>query len=166
MLARALHVKAAANGSQLAATRSAQYDGAALHAAEVERDAKRQAQLALNRRKFIDGPVLTLTFRKMNVQFDPRNLQPLGDAGTVYPTIRISDEWGVIEGKNGALMKPDWSALVVVGAASVDHRQYRDGRRMDAHAQARMEDRPRCARRRPEARVAGLTAARGAQFAR
>ena len=117
MLARALHVKAAANGSQLAATRSAQYDGAALHAAEVERDAKRQAQLALNRRKFIEGPVLTLTFRKMNVQFDPRNLQPLGDAGTVYPTIRISDEWGVIEGKNGALMKPDWSALVVVAPA-------------------------------------------------
>jgi len=110
-------VKAAANGSQLAATRSAQYDGAALHAAEVERDAKRQAQLALNRRKFIDGPVLTLTFRKMNVQFDPRNLQPLGDAGTVYPTIRISDEWGVIEGKNGALMKPDWSALVVSAPA-------------------------------------------------
>jgi len=117
MLARALHVKAAANGSQLAATRSAQYDGAALRAAEVERDAKRQAQLALNRRKFIDGPVLTLTFRKMNVQFDPRNLQPLGDAGTVYPTIRISDEWGVIEGKNGALMKPDWSALVVSAPA-------------------------------------------------
>ena len=49
----------------------------------------------------------------MNVQFNPNNLQPLGDAGTVYPTIRITDAWGVIEGKNGALMKPDWSALVV-----------------------------------------------------
>jgi hypothetical protein len=117
MLRRALHV-AATNGETLAAARGARYDGATLHAAEVDRDAKRQQLLALNRAKFVTGPVLTLTFRKMNVQFDPRNLQPLGDAGTVYPTIRVSDEWGVIEGKNGALMKPDWSALVVAAPSS------------------------------------------------
>jgi hypothetical protein len=113
MLARALHVAPSANGEQLAAKRAAQYDGAALHAAEAERETKRQQLLALNRAKFVDGPVLTLKFRHMNVQFNPSTLEPLGDAGTVYPTIRVSDEWGVIEGKNGALMKPDWSALVV-----------------------------------------------------
>ena len=78
---------------------------------------KRQ-QLALNRRKFVDGPVLTLGFRHMNVQFNPQNLEPLSDAGTVYPTIRVTDDWGVIEGKSGALMKPDWSALVVPAPAS------------------------------------------------
>jgi hypothetical protein len=117
MLGRALHVRAAGSDSLLVAKRAKSYDGAALHAAEADRDAKRRVQLALNRRKFIDGPVLTLRFRKMNVQFNPNTLQPLGDAGTVYPTIRISDEWGVIEGKNGALMKPDWSALVVSAPA-------------------------------------------------
>jgi hypothetical protein len=110
MLGRALHVSAGA-------TRAQSYDGAALRAAEADRDAKRREQLAANHRKFVDGPVLTLQFRKMNVQFNPSNLQPLGDAGTVYPTIRITDEWGVIEGKNGALMKPDWSALVVSAPA-------------------------------------------------
>jgi hypothetical protein len=52
------------------------------------------------------------------VQFNPSNLQPLGDAVTVYPTIRVSDDWGVIEGTNGALMKPDWSALVVAAPSS------------------------------------------------
>ena len=61
--------------------------------------------------------MLTLRFRKMNVQFNPTTLQPLGDAGTVYPTIRVTDEWGVIEGTNGALMKPDWSALIVTAPA-------------------------------------------------
>ncbi len=118
MLRRGLHVAAAASGETLAAQRAAKYDAATLHAAEVDRDAKRQQLLAQNRAKFVSGPVLTLKFRKMNVQFDPRNLQPLGDAGTVYPTIRVSDEWGVIEGKNGALMKPDWSALVVAAPSS------------------------------------------------
>jgi hypothetical protein len=118
MLSRALRVAMAGNSQQLASERAAKYDGAALHAAEVDRDTKRQQLLAVNRGKFVDGPVLTLKFLKMNVQFDPRNLQPLGDAGTVYPTIRISDQWGVIEGKNGALMKPDWSALVVAAPSS------------------------------------------------
>ena len=118
ILGRALHVAGSGSMEQLAAERAAKYDGATLHAAEVDRDARRQQLLALNRAKFVSGPILTLKFRKMNVQFDPRNLQPLGDAGTVYPTIRVSDEWGVIEGKNGALMKPDWSALVVAAPSS------------------------------------------------
>jgi hypothetical protein len=117
MLGRALRVKPRENDERLAA-RAAKYDGAALHAAEVDRDAKRQQQLARNRRKFVDGPVLTLVFRHMNVQFNPQNLQPLGDAGTVYPTIRVTDDWGVIEGTSGALMRPDWSALVVPAPAS------------------------------------------------
>jgi hypothetical protein len=117
MLGRALHITARGS-EQLAAARAAKYDGSALHAAEAERDAGRQQMLAVNRGKFVDGPVLTLAFRHMNVQFNPQNLQPLGDAGTVYPTIRVTDDWGVIEGKNGALMKPDWSALVVPAPTS------------------------------------------------
>lgn len=118
MLGRALHVKAGRSGELLAASRVAKYDGGALRATEAERDAKRQQVLAANRERFVVGPVLTLSFRHMNVQFNPQNLQPLGDAGTVYPTIRVTDDWGVIEGKNGALMKPDWSALVVPAPAS------------------------------------------------
>ena len=117
MLARALHVSAAASDSLLVAKRAQSYDGAALYAAEAERDGKRREQFALNRRKFIDGSVLTLPFRKMKVQFDPTTLQPFGAAGTVYPVIRIADAWGVIEGKNGALVKSDWSALVVTAPA-------------------------------------------------
>jgi hypothetical protein len=118
MLSRALKFTPPPNSEGLVAARAAHYDGATLRAAEFDRDTKRQAQLALNRRKFIDGPVLTLKFEKMNVQFNPSTLQPLGDAGTVYPTIRVTDEWGAIEGKNGALMKPDWSALVVTAPSS------------------------------------------------
>ena len=76
-----------------------EYDGATLRAAETERETKRQQIVAGYRARFIDGPVLTLQFRHMHVQFDPRNLQPLGDAGTVYPNLRISDDWGILEAK-------------------------------------------------------------------
>jgi len=114
LLESALHLHLPANLQQAAELQATLYDGATLRAAEVERDAKRQQILAQNRAKFVDGPILTLPFRKMSVQFNPRNLQPLEKAGTVYPTMRITDEWGILEASNGALMKSDWSAVIVV----------------------------------------------------
>jgi hypothetical protein len=117
-LRQVLRISLPSELSAAVAARAASYDGATLRASEVERDRKRQQLLALYRGKFVDGHKLTLHFRHMNVQFDPRNLQPLGDAGTVYPTLHISDDWGIIDAKNGALMKPDWSALVVSAPSS------------------------------------------------
>ena len=94
------------------------YDGAVLRGAETEREQARQAQLARNRQRFVDGPVLVLDLQDMKVQFDPRTLEPLGGIGMVYPTLRITDEWGVLEVDDGALMRSDWSA-VIVGAPEV-----------------------------------------------
>jgi hypothetical protein len=114
LLQTALHLALPENLPLAAERRAKQYDGATLRTAETERDARRRRIAASYQAKFIDGPVLTLQFRNMHVQFDPRNLQPLGDAGTVYPNLRITDDWGVLDAQNGALMKPDWSAVVVV----------------------------------------------------
>ena len=49
----------------------------------------------------------------MSVQFDPRTLQPLDDLGTVYPEIRISDVWGILEASKGALVKGEWGSIVI-----------------------------------------------------
>jgi hypothetical protein len=114
LLGNALHLTLPANLQQAAEQQATLYDGSALRSAELERDRKRQEVLALYRARFVDGPVLTLPFQRMQVQFDPRNLQPLENAGTVYPTMRITDEWGILEATNGALMKSDWSAVIVV----------------------------------------------------
>jgi hypothetical protein len=119
LLGSALHFHLPANLQQAVEQQAALYDGAALRATEVERDRKRQQILAQYRAKFVEGPILTLPFRKMQVQFNPSNLQPLENAGTVYPTMRITDEWGILEATNGALMKPDWSAVIVVAPAEI-----------------------------------------------
>jgi hypothetical protein len=118
LLRRSLRVTPPVNLRHAAEQRAAQYGGPTLLTAERAREIERQKVLARYRAAFIDGPVLTLHFRHMNVQFNPRNLQPLGDAGTVYPTMRISDDWGVLDAKNGALMKSDWSAVIVSAPAS------------------------------------------------
>jgi len=113
LLQKALSVELPANLQTAATDRPQDYDGKILWASETEREAARQKIIASYRTKFIDGPVLILPLRHMSVQFDPRSLQPLGNAGTVYPSMRITDDWGILEARNGALMKPDWSAVIV-----------------------------------------------------
>ena len=113
LLAAALHIHLPGDLQQTAEQQAALYDGAVLRASELERDRKRQQILAQYRAKFVEGPILTLPFKNMHVQFDPRNLQPLENAGTVYPNMRITDDWGILTATNGALMKSDWSAVIV-----------------------------------------------------
>jgi len=119
MLGTALNITLPANLDQASNNRAATYDWAALKSAETARDARRQQLIAKYKAKFADGPTLTLPCRHISVQFDPRNLQPLGEAGIVYPNMRITDEWGIIEVTNGALMKADWSAVIVSAPSTV-----------------------------------------------
>jgi hypothetical protein len=99
--------------------RAAAYDGASLRAAEVEREAKRQALLASLRARLVDGPVLHIPARKISYEFNPRALQPLDDLGTVYPHIRLTGAFGVLEADKGALLNKDHSE-VTVSAAGAD----------------------------------------------
>jgi hypothetical protein len=54
----------------------------------------------------VDGPVLVLPLTKANFQFNPQTLVALDDTGTIYPTLRLTDDWGdlVVE-RNGALVQ-------------------------------------------------------------
>jgi hypothetical protein len=93
--------------------RAAAHAGPALYAAEVERDRKRQAMLAAFRARLVEGPVLHIPMHKANYEFNPRALQPLGDAGTVYPHIHVSGAFGILEADSGALMSKDGSDLAL-----------------------------------------------------
>lgn len=101
-------IKVPANIKQEAEKRAFKYRGAELRAAETERDAKRRKQLAVYRAKLIDGPLLILSFgAEASYSFDPNNVESLDDIGTVYPTMRVSDTWGILEVTSGALMIHD-----------------------------------------------------------
>jgi hypothetical protein len=49
----------------------------------------------------------------MNVSFDPGNLIPLENYGTVYPNLRITDNWGILTVEGGALLSSDWTKVIV-----------------------------------------------------
>ncbi|UGB44272.1 hypothetical protein LQ772_09660 [Frateuria edaphi] len=115
MLAEALHVdmRATPDVGKLAA----RYGGPALLASEHARAEARARQAAKYTAQLVTGPVLKLPLKHMKVQFNPSNLMPLGDAGTVYPTMQVIDDWGSITVDGGALMAPDWTLLTVAAPA-------------------------------------------------
>ena len=113
LLEEALGATVPADLQATAAARAQAYGGTALFAAETGREEQRQKKLAAYRAKFVDGQVLVLPLTHMHIQFDPRNLQPFEDRGTVYPNLNITDDWGTLEVKNGALLRSDWHAVTV-----------------------------------------------------
>jgi hypothetical protein len=102
-----------------AVARAKHYGEAELRLIETERAAANEAVRKAYRAKLVDGPVLVLPNlgQHFNVSFDPRELVPLDAAGTVYPTITVSDEWGSLSVKEGALLSPDWQRIAVSAPA-------------------------------------------------
>jgi hypothetical protein len=45
------------------------------------------------------------------MSFDPRNILPIEDKGTLYQSIRVTDNWGILNVENGALLSPDWNMV-------------------------------------------------------
>ena len=95
--------------------REAFYDSnAMLYAFEVKRDQARQVHLSALRASLVDGPVLRLPLHHANYVFNPQTLQPLGDFGTVYPTLHLSDDWGLLQvDTGGALLDTKMKTAVV-----------------------------------------------------
>lgn len=87
---------------------------------EMEREKKRIEKIAKLKDKFIEGPTLELSFLHMNISFDPRNITPLENLGTVYPNLKIIDDWGILTVENGALMASDWSKVIVTAPTLIE----------------------------------------------
>nr|WP_284464577.1 hypothetical protein [Chryseobacterium sp.] len=90
-----------------------QYNGRNIVLEEKTREKKIKKQIAAYTNKLIEQPHLDIQFEKMNVSFDPRNILPIEDKGTVYPQIRVTDNWGILEVEKGALMEKNWKKISV-----------------------------------------------------
>jgi len=113
MLANVYQIEIPQNLKEEMESRSRFYGGDEIKKYEDERERERQKRIENYRKKFVEGPIVVIPLRNMNVQFDPRNLQPLDNLGTVYPNIRISDIWGILTVSNGALMSSNWTKIYV-----------------------------------------------------
>ncbi|MCY0998222.1 hypothetical protein OWM54_13890 [Myxococcus sp. MISCRS1] len=93
--------------------REARYDGAALRETERERARLAEARAEALRKKLVEGPVLRLPLVRMRIQFNPGELIPLAEHGTVYPGARIVDAWGSLTVSSDVLLSSDWKTATV-----------------------------------------------------
>jgi hypothetical protein len=89
---------------------ASRYDGDALRAAEQKRETEHHSRIAGLRRRFVEGPVLILpgapgAFVSLGVTAIP-------GAGTVYPGVRVTAEWGRLEAA-AALRSTDRRTITV-----------------------------------------------------
>ena len=109
MLASAIRITPTAD----VAAAAARYDGASLRAAEEARDRARQARVAELRRRFVDGPVLTMPAAGSGTS-DTRDNVVIPGAGTVFfHDFTLSARWGRLEANNGVLRSSDGTTVSV-----------------------------------------------------
>ena len=105
--------------------REAFYDDT-LRPRELARDQARQAHQAELKARLVDGPVLRLALagNHASYQFNPQTLEAMGTSGVVYPTMKLSADWGVLAVEQGALLdKAMTVAAVSVAGGAPDHLQ-------------------------------------------
>lgn len=108
LLLKALVIKLSPEWKSQALHRATTYGLRELAQDETRREDGRKAVVARFQSRLVDGPVLILPRTgAFNYSFDPNHLLPLEKHGMVYPAIRASDFWGILEASGGALMTPE-----------------------------------------------------------
>ncbi len=92
---------------------AARYGGATLRTAEEARDRAQQVRVAELRRRFLDGPVLTMPAAGSGTS-DTTGSFGIPGAGTVFfRDFTLSAQWGRLNANNGVLRSADGSTLSV-----------------------------------------------------
>jgi len=116
MLARAARLVVREEDDAVLAFRAARYDGPRVIAEETARAERRVRRVAELQRVFVDGPTVALPITSaFRYSFDPTEAEALEGMGTVYPSVRVTDEWGVLTvTEGGALLQQGASGIVGV----------------------------------------------------
>ncbi len=81
---------------------------------ETRRELEREELINKYMDIFLGDSIVVIGLENMKIGFNPSNIMPLDSFGTVYPNLRISDNWGVLEVDScGALLSPDWDKVTI-----------------------------------------------------
>ncbi len=117
LLGTALRIRPA--GATIA-ERAKRYDDGSLRVLEEKRESDRVARIAGYKARLVDGPVLILPLLHSNYQFNPQTLVPLEGQGTIYPTMRLVDDWGALEVESGGALIAPSAGRATVTAVGAD----------------------------------------------
>lgn len=106
------------NIEQIAKASNYNYD--TILSTEEEREQKRLVKVEKLKSEFLKDSNLKLNFGNMNISFDPRSITPIEGVGTVYTTMRVTDNWGVLTVEKGALLDANWGFVIVTEPTSIE----------------------------------------------
>jgi hypothetical protein len=126
LLQKAMSIKLPALSATEAVSRSGRYDGDEVIAAESMRETRRREALVKYRSRLIEGPVLVLPIGgSFNYTFNPNNVISFEEIGLIYPTARVTDDWGILEVSDGVLMFRDANQIKKLHVAAPTDAQSR-----------------------------------------
>lgn len=81
---------------------------------ERQREVKIEELKSKYKKTFLSDSIVEISLENMNIGFNPSNIMPLDSFGTVYPNLRITDNWGILEVDScGALVSPEWNKVTI-----------------------------------------------------
>jgi len=80
---------------------------------EEDREKRQLKQLNKYRAAFLGDSVIKIKLENMSFGYNPCNLVPLDTFGTVYPNIRVTDNWGILEVDSCGALLTDWKYLTI-----------------------------------------------------
>ena len=94
------------------AAAAARYDGATLRTSEEARDRAQQVRVAELRRRYVDGPVLTMSALGSGTS-DSTDSVGIPGVGTFFRNLTVSAQWGRLVANGGALRSADGTTVSV-----------------------------------------------------
>jgi hypothetical protein len=87
------------------------YDGLIIEEEEHLREQQTISLAKYHKQKYLEDPHLEVFLENMNISFDPNNIIPLIDIGSVYQQMRVTDNWGILTVTSGALLSKNWNRI-------------------------------------------------------
>jgi hypothetical protein len=81
---------------------------------EEERELTQLVQIKKYKAQFLGDSVLSIMLVNIDIAFNAKAAMPLDTHGIVYPNLRITDNWGILEVDScGALVSADWKFVTI-----------------------------------------------------
>lgn len=81
---------------------------------EKNRELNRIQLVEAYKARFLAEDAISIGLENMHIGFSPGNIMPMDTFGTVYPNLRITDNWGILEvDSGGALVSPMWNKVTI-----------------------------------------------------
>lgn len=120
-LAAAMQLESAAIAADRARERMFVYGGHEVERQEAERAAERVREQEGYRRRYVDGPVLTLPVDEhFSYSFDPNAVSTMDGVGQVLSTAEVRAGWGTLEVSGGVLLRREERGIVAVVVPAPD----------------------------------------------